>query len=79
MAKIRNKKGKIIDVKGDLFSGVCDRHSHEIYENDEVKIYYKGKLVICKVYFKDGLFGLQWPDGYLNKWPITSDCEVINK
>jgi hypothetical protein len=77
MQKIRISGNKIIEVEGDLFSGVRDKHGKEIFENDDVKIYYKGQFVICKVFFKDGLFGLKWPDGYMNMYPINSNCEIV--
>ena len=79
MKKIRTSENKILEVEGDLFSGVCDKHGKEIFENDQVRIYYKGQYVICKVFFKEGLFGLKWPDGYMNMYPITNSCEVISR
>lgn len=76
MIKIR-QNGVVSEIYGDASSKVFDKNGKEIFENDNVKIYHKGQHVVCKVFFKDGLFGLQWPDGYMNMFPIQSNCEVI--
>lgn len=57
------------------FIGMVDRNGKPIHEGDSVQFYYKGKNVICKIIYVPewGMFCLQWPDGYKNKFPMNPE------
>lgn len=77
--KIRKPSGEIIEIEGELCSNLIDKTGKEIIENDEVKLFHYGKPHICKIIFEHGMFCLKWPDGYINKHPLSPErLEVID-
>ena len=62
------------------FIGMYDMNGTPIHEGDSVRFYYKGEYVTCKVVYvaEWGLFCLEWPDGYKNKYPMMPErYEVV--
>jgi hypothetical protein len=57
------------------FIGMFDQHGSPLHEGDEVEFYHKGQQVRCTIiYVKEwAMFCLQWPDGYVNKWPMNPE------
>jgi hypothetical protein len=57
------------------FTGFYDRAGAPIYEYDVVEFYYKGQDARCAVIWSepDGMFCLQWKDGYVNKYMMNAD------
>jgi YopX protein len=57
------------------FTGFTDREGTPIYEHDVVEFYYKGQDVRCAVIWSeaDGMFCLQWRDGYINKYMLNPE------
>lgn len=57
------------------FIGMFDMNGKPIHEGSSIQLYHKGQFVICKViYVSDwAMFCLQWPDGYINKFPLNPD------
>jgi hypothetical protein len=63
------------------FIGLNDSKGNPIHNGDHVILYYKGELVNCTiVYVPDSaMFCVQWPDGYINKWPINASKLTVVK
>lgn len=63
------------------FIGMYDKNNDPIHEGHQVKLYYKGEVVTCKiVYVSDwAMFCLEWPDGYRNKFPMNPEKYEIVK
>ena len=62
------------------FIGMYDKNNNPIHEGCNVKLYYKGQFVTCKVVYVPewAMFCLLWPDGYKNKFPLNPEkYEVI--
>ena len=62
------------------FIGMLDRNGTPIHEGSSVRFYFKGTEVICKVIYvaEWGMFCLQWPDGYKNKFSLNPEkYEVV--
>jgi hypothetical protein len=57
------------------FTGFKDNAGVAIYEYDVVEFYYKGQDVRCVVIWSeaDGMFCLQWKDGYINRYMLNPD------
>jgi uncharacterized phage protein (TIGR01671 family) len=55
------------------FTGLFDKNGKEIYESDRVKLYRKGSFVTAVVIFENGLFCLQYEDGYKNIYPLNPE------
>ncbi len=76
--KIKDSRGDL-EIYGLLYSGLFDKNKKEICEGDSVRLYYKGQFVICEIIYKDGLFCLKWPDGYINNYMLTpSNLEIVD-
>jgi hypothetical protein len=64
----------------DRCSYVKDKFKNHLYENDFVKLYYKGTYVVCKIVFHEGMFCLQWPDKYINQFRLYDEkYEVVDE
>ena len=57
------------------FIGMFDKDGEPMHEGDSVQFYYKGELVTCRIVYVSewGMFCLQWPDGYKNKFPMNPE------
>ena len=57
------------------FIGMFDINGKPIHEGNSVQFYYKGEYVTCKVIYVPewGMFCLQWPGGYKNKFPMNPE------
>lgn len=57
------------------FIGMHDKHGRPLHNGQQVKLYYQGTDVICKIVYVPewAMFCLQWPDGYKNKFPMNPD------
>lgn len=63
------------------FTGLFDKKGTAIHEGDNIRLYYKGQYVICKVIYdsKHAAFLIQWPDGYVNQYFMNgTNYEIIN-
>lgn len=57
-----------------------DKNGKPIHEGDQVRFYYKGEGVICKIIYDPGvaMFCLLWADGYKNHYPLNPEkYEVV--
>jgi hypothetical protein len=65
------------------FIGLRDKHANKIHEGDFVRFYHKGNFVDCEIVYLNemAMFALKWPDGYINKFPISNSekMEVIEE
>jgi hypothetical protein len=63
------------------FIGLTDKHGKEMHEGSTVRFYHKGNFVDCEIVYINemAMFALKWPDGYINKFPISNSekMEVI--
>lgn len=57
------------------FIGMLDKNGVPIHEGDSVRFYHRGDTVVCKVIYipEWAMFCLQWPDGYINKFPMNPE------
>ena len=58
-----------------VYFGMKDKAGNDLHEGDQVRFYYKGEFVTCRIIYEPewGMFCLLWPDGYKNKYPLNPD------
>ena len=60
-----------------LFTGIVDKNENDLYEDDQIKLYYKGKWEICTIVFIDGIFCLKWSDKYTNPYKLHNKSYIL--
>jgi len=57
------------------YLGIEDKNGLKLHEGDQVRFYYKGEFVVCRIIYEPAwaMFCLQWPDGYKNKHPLNPE------